>query len=114
MLGSACSETIQGRGAARAEGMEYNSMQIGHGLNHRTAVIDVEARQLPEDGVALLAARMAERLAAGHHLVGDSAEPLGGADAHGSLVHPRGHPPLLECRDYRGLDEHPRAGKKAP
>ncbi len=79
----------------------YNGTALeNHNLGHRTAVLGVEAGQLAEDVVPLLAARMAKDLAAGYHLVGNSAEPIGGADAHGSVIDPRDQPPFSE-----GLEE---------
>ena len=59
-------------------------------------MLGVEERQLAEDRVTLLATGVPEHLAAGNHLIGDSTEPLGDADAHGLLSHPRGHPGHLE------------------
>jgi hypothetical protein len=71
-------------------------LQIDHDLVHRGAVIGVESRHFPQDGVATLAAWVPEDLAAFHHLTGDPSEPLCGMDAHIAVVHPLGLPPLFE------------------
>ena len=60
----------------------------------RCFMFTIENVQLLKDVVPLAAARVAEHLPAGHHPVGDPAEPLGGAHHAAAPAHP-GRPPDL-------------------